>query len=691
MTSPHSTSQRLPIASVLVAIAAGELFHLIMSSVLEVVGDVVPSWLEQLLRILDGAVASGVFLLLVWLVVKLSDPVASPPQPEQFERWMRWGVLGYLAVVVFPSLAVEGIAAVLVHNVLAAMLLGIGVWSATVVLRVVRSYRTARTAVALRSLGWVLLAAVPIRWIEVTVAPGSLEVVYVFQGIVVCVLVTLLARRRRWLGSLSRGQRWSLGWWTSLVLVFSIVAAATLFDSSTVHSRALRQWLTGSELVVGYVCLALAMYSAIALVTIVGSGSSAARKTFEFDAITFFNRLVSEHADSQQLYDTAVTLAVALTESTGAMLLLHEGDRWEIAALAGLDYQRAAALEIQSVLGHSLSTDAVVVPWLFEDERFFRIARSVESYAQSLMLVPLREGSISYGAIVVVSTKPFAFEQGDIAALGAFAPAVTIALANQRLLRSAIERERLRRELMLGREIQKKLLPTAAPILNGWSVAGWSEPALEVGGDYFDYFQLGDGTACIVVADVSGKGISAAFYMAKLKGICLALAPLCRSVHDFIVRIHRALDGGVLESRVYITLAAVGITPSGRVHIVRAGHPPPVGVTSGGQVQVYSPQGIALGMVSTDRFVALTPVLEIEQTHLDTLLLFSDGYLEAGLPTTAELGLDGIRRMIQSHANNCSAEELLQRLKGDLSTMLASTTQHDDITMVIMKRTTNSS
>jgi len=179
--------------------------------------------------------------------------------------------------------------------------------------------------------------------------------------------------------------------------------------------------------------------------------------------------------------------------------------------------------------------------------------------------------------------------------------------------------------------------------------------------------------------------------MAKLKGICLALAPLCRSVHDFIVRIHRALDGGVLESRVYITLAAVGITPSGRVHIVRAGHPPPVGVTSDGQVQVYSPQGIALGMVSTDRFVALTPVLEIEQTHLDTLLLFSDGYLEAGLPTTAELGLDGIRRMIQSHANNCSAEELLQRLKGDLSTMLASTTQHDDITMVIMKRTTNSS
>ncbi len=688
MTSIRTPLSSTALISPLIALAAGELLHVALSSVRVTFSGVLPVWLSFTIGVLDSSVVAALVLLVAWLVVQFSRS-KDAPDVEQFARWLRWCTVACIAVLAFPSFRVDGIAWVIVENVVVGVLIAGSAWAAFVLLRVVRSYRTARTAVVLRSLGLVMLATIPLRLLEEYVAPGSLEVVYVFQGMVVCVLVVLLARRRRWLNDYTRAHRWGIVWWCCCVAILSIIVATQLFDSSSMQSSTLRQWLIGTELLVGYVYLALATYTSVALATVVSSGSSAARKTFEFDAITFFNRVVSEHAQPQQLYDTTVSLAVALTDATSAVLILHESEQWEIVATAGLDIQRAAALELHAAWGGTMPDEPVVVPYLQEDEHFYRIARSVESYAQSLMFIPLREGSVCYGGLVVVSNVPFAFEQSDVSSLAAFAPAVTIALANQKLLYTAIERERLHRELMLGKEIQQKLLPTAIPPLNGWDVAGWSEPAMEVGGDYFDYFVLGDGTACVVVADVSGKGISAAFYMAKLKGICLALAPLCRSVQDFVLRIHRVLDGGVLEPRVYITLVAVGIAPAGSIHVMRAGHPPPLGVTTDGQVQVIAPSGIALGMVETERFAMLTQLQILEYQQLSTLILFSDGLLEIGLPHANELGLEGIQRIVQRvHANNCTAEQLMHNIRANLDAMYGATSYHDDMTMVIMKRPT---
>lgn len=685
MSIQRATS--VSVLPLLVALAAGEAVHLVLSSLIEALGESMPAWAGMVLRSLDSAIAIGMLLLVAWIVIQRSAP-KNPPSLEQFQAWMRWCAVLFLAVVVFPTISWDGTAAVIGENIVAAGLVATSAWGAIVLLRVLRGYRTARTSAVLRSMGLVILAVLPIRWIEELVAPGSLEAVYVFQGIAVCAMVLVLSRRRRWLQITLRENRWRLAWWCSIVVVLSVIAAASVFDGSSVQSRSLGRLLIGSDYVVGYVFLGVGTYALIALWTVLGQRSSGIRQTLEFDAITFFNRMVSEHADRQQLNDTVVTLAVALTDATAAMLVLLEDKQWEIAALAGIDEQRARALELQNAFNGAMPKEELVVPWLQEDERFYQIARSVESYAQSLMLIPLWEGTICYGGIVVISNQPFAFEHGDIESLAAFAPAVTIALANQRLLQSAIERERLQRELMLGREIQQKLLPTSMPLLNGWEVAGWSEPALEVGGDYFDYFVLGDGTACVVVADVSGKGISAAFYMAKLKGVCLALAPLCQSVRDFVVRVHQALDGGVLEPRVYISLVAVGITPRGAIHIMRAGHPPPLGVTARGKIEVFSPPGIALGMVGTERFAQLTTVLEIEQQDLESIVLFSDGLLEAGLPSAHELGLDGIRRMLGRYINSRSAQQLLSALRADLTATLGQAAYHDDITAVIMKRFT---
>ncbi len=687
------SSIRTPLTSTalfppLIALAAGELLHMALSSMRVTFSGVLPNWLSFVMGVLDSSVAAALVLLVAWLVIRFSQPTDTP-DVEQFARWLRWCTVACIAVLAFPSFSVDGVAWVIVENVVVGVLIAGSAWAAFVLLRVVRSYRTARTTVVLRSLGLVMLATIPLRLIEEYAAPGSLDVVYVFQGVVVCVLVVLLARRRRWLNDYARARRWSIAWWCCCVAILSIIVATKLFDSSTIESSTLRQWLAGTDLLLGYVYLALATYTSIALATVLAGGSSAARKTFEFDAITFFNRIVSEHAQPQQLYDTTVSLALALTDATSAVLILHENDQWEIVATAGLDIQRAAALELHTAWNGTMPDEPVVVPYLQEDEHFYRIARSVESYAQSLMFIPLREGRICYGGLVVVSNVPFAFEQSDVGSLAAFAPAVTIALANQKLLYTAIERERLHRELMLGREIQQKLLPTAIPPLNGWVVAGWSEPAMEVGGDYFDYFMLGDGTTCVVVADVSGKGISAAFYMAKLKGICLALAPLCRSVQDFVLRIHNVLDGGVLEPRVYITLVAVGITPTGAIHVMRAGHPPPLGITTDGQVQVIAPSGIALGMVETERFAMLTRLQILEHQQLSTLILFSDGLLEIGLPQASELGLDGIQRIVQRvHGTDCTAEQLMHHVRADLNATYGATSYHDDMTMVIMKRLT---
>jgi sigma-B regulation protein RsbU (phosphoserine phosphatase) len=689
MADHRMESLRLTTPSLILLGAAIGGVHATIRGLLEGFERWMPEWMYQVVALVDALGASAAVVVYAWLIVRTSQERQAPDM-QRIRTWLRWctvGTIGVLLLMQVPAgpgfwhgtvLTIEG----------GAILAFLG-WMMHGMLNVFFSYRTARTPILLRVVGFALAAVLVLAWGERIVGIESLEAAKVFSIVLLIVLTLLLARRRRWLRLLSRTERWGLAGWAAALAISGTVAAANLFDGQSQQARAVAQWMAESSAVAGSLLLMVAAFAVVVLVTVVSGESSAERKEFEFDAITFLNRVAAQHDQSEQLYETVVTLALGLSEATSAWLLLRsESSTWTIAAIAGTDRERAEALHIPEVLGDALADDAIVIPWLREDERFFRIARSAESYAQSLLVVPLRDSEVSYGAIVLASGRPFAFERGDAELLEAFAPAVSVALANQRLMQQAIERERLQRELMMGREIQQKLLPVNIPTLNGWEVVGWSEPAYEVGGDYYDFFWLAGGTACVLVADVSGKGISAAFYMAKLKGVCIALAPLCSDVREFVLRIHRAFDG-VLEPRVYISLIAVGIAPDGTLHVVRAGHPPPLVARKGGRIEIQSSPGLAIGLVRTERFAAITEELSLDSSS-SMVVLYTDGVIEAGLNSRGELGISGFAEHVARAAMLPSARAAAVYLQSVLRQYVGDVLLHDDMTMVVLRCSTPS-
>ena len=122
--------------------------------------------------------------------------------------------------------------------------------------------------------------------------------------------------------------------------------------------------------------------------------------------------------------------------------------------------------------------------------------------------------------------------------------------------------------------MQKKLLPQKLPLINNFKVEAFSIAAEEVGGDYYDFFTLGNGNTCILLGDVSGKGISAAFVMAQVKGIALALAPISFSLESFIKSINKSFYSSI-DKKSFITIAGIEIvTNSNKINYIRAGHTP---------------------------------------------------------------------------------------------------------------------
>ena len=182
----------------------------------------------------------------------------------------------------------------------------------------------------------------------------------------------------------------------------------------------------------------------------------------------------------------------------------------------------------------------------------------------------------------------------------------------ENLLQTAAEKKRLEEELRIARQIQMSLLPRGSLEFPGISVTALCVPAREVGGDYYDFFRLGDDRLGVLIADVSGKGTSAALYMAELKGLVLSLSQIYQSPRQLLMEVNRIISEN-LDTRSFITMTYAVLDLAARHDDVRPGRTFAVDVLVGGDarrrdVQVLAPSGIVVGLRipgATEKFAEL--------------------------------------------------------------------------------------
>jgi serine phosphatase RsbU (regulator of sigma subunit) len=253
------------------------------------------------------------------------------------------------------------------------------------------------------------------------------------------------------------------------------------------------------------------------------------------------------------------------------------------------------------------------------------------------------------------------------------------------LLRESAEKERLEEELRIARQIQMSLLPQGQVGVDGLRVAALCMPAAEVGGDYYDLLPLSDTRLGIVVADVSGKGTSAALYMAELKGLVLSLSRIYDSPGTLLKQANRILSAN-LDSRSFITMTyAVVDTQARTMRFARAGHNPLIQLeAASGRTRVLAPQGLGLGIDPGDRFDDILEETEVPLLAGDHFLFFTDGLSEA-MNASAELfGEQRLRDLLEG-APGLGSEPLKERILAEVRAFAAGTAQHDDMTMVLLQ------
>jgi len=253
-----------------------------------------------------------------------------------------------------------------------------------------------------------------------------------------------------------------------------------------------------------------------------------------------------------------------------------------------------------------------------------------------------------------------------------------------------VERDKLRldEELQIARRIQRSLLPNSVPQIAGLCIADLCEPAMEVGGDYYDFFQLGPRQLGVLVADVSGKGTSAALYMAELKGLMLALSRTHRSPRALLVELNDLLTDH-LDNRSFITMTyAVIDLQAGTLTCARAGHTPLL-VVSGGESDVVIPDGMVLGLRlpgAGKRFGELLEEYTRPVTAGDVIVLYTDGITEAMNPEGDLFGDAALSHVVAAH-HELNSAGIRERILRDVRAFVGEAEPHDDMTMVVVKLT----
>ncbi len=325
-----------------------------------------------------------------------------------------------------------------------------------------------------------------------------------------------------------------------------------------------------------------------------------------------------------------------------------------------------------------LSTDAA------SDDRFDMAASIVDIKLHSIMCTPLvtADGRV-LGIIQLDSTNAKrTFTPDDLEVLGSVASQATVSVENAQLHETALQKEVMRREMELGQQVQHGFLPLSAPEFPGYRFFNYYEAANQLGGDYFDYIPLSGGRLAVALADVSGKGISAALFMAKLSAEVrynLAIQPDLKTA---MYHLNNAFcsDRRELEGK-FITFVVAILDPyNNAIQVANAGHMNPIVRRPDGETLEICDDivGPPLGVIEDYEYTTDTATLNPNEY----LFLYTDGLCDAENAERIRYGYPRIYRVLA----RTTFDSLETSLLGDVRTYIGRQPHTDDMCLVAFER-----
>ncbi len=468
-------------------------------------------------------------------------------------------------------------------------------------------------------------------------------------------------------------------------------------------------WILSAILLLGLAATAYLYWREAKVTAQLGTELTVLRREEQalFDFLNQFGETMTRGSDTGPAMDLIVSFAQEATTADAAGLFVREKDGRTLRArvVSGLfppfhritsdrlfskrkfvaEMVKREIIELgDGVIGQVALTGRPLL--ITNAENDHRVPKSEISglVTRDVLAVPLNVREENLGVLVLVNKREDPpFTTADQSLITAVARQASVTLDLIRLHKLEAEQQRLEQELELARTFQSLLLPRRVPDYQNIRLAGLYRPALEMGGDYYDYIPIDDRYLGIAVGDVSGKGVPGALIMAAVRAALRAEARLSLSPREVLQRVNRVAMEDTKES-VFITMTyGVLDSQTGIFRFCRAGHEPVICCPGNGKgIVSYQPEGMALGIVEGELF-SMMEEQELDLSREKTAILYTDGIVEAMNPKSEEYGMERFHGQVQQHADKVPGE-VLQAVLEDIDKFARGRDQHDDITMVVV-------
>jgi serine phosphatase RsbU (regulator of sigma subunit) len=456
----------------------------------------------------------------------------------------------------------------------------------------------------------------------------------------------------------------------------SLIELELYGDSRMLNARTVNDFvsmMTSDFVLVGLLFLFPLLYSLFSMLVIVfnlPTSSVFEQRSSELASIQQINQSIHSNLDIKEIFRTLLSGSLLTSNATAGWIewIGHEdGD-----TSRSIPYKEQISQDEITAITQVMDISEKVLgerkPYHIRNLKKHKAHKYSRTKFRSLLAIPVQTREKSMGVLYLLNDLSGSFEEETISSLATFAEQAAIAVENAELVRESITFERYREQLKIAREVQEQILPKKLPSSHEIEFYAMSQEVEEIGGDFYDVVRCGDRQYKVALGDVSGKGTTAAFYMAETKGIFQALAHQPLGVRDFILSANQAISQCFARGS-FMTLTYLHIDLEKRsVELLRAGHCPTLHYHAHTDTLTAHELGsMGLGIVRDGKFASFVPEPErIFLGHGDLLILFTDGIVEARNAAREEFGLDALKQIVYEYRKTDSrliAETLLHRVR----------------------------
>lgn len=416
-----------------------------------------------------------------------------------------------------------------------------------------------------------------------------------------------------------------------------------------------------------------------------GQAKRISQQLKDLQTVHDLSNLLSGSVDLQSILDRTVHRVVEVMQMKACAIRLLNSETGElvIKAVANLSdaYLNKGAVLLQNspIDAAAFRGESVYMENVPTDPRIRYPANALQEGLVSGLCVGLTYRGQTIGVIRVYTGRPHVFSESEISLLRSIGSQAAAAIIHSRLFEQQQKSERVRRQMETAGQVQRRMLPRCPPPRDGFECGAVYDPSLAIGGDFYDFIDLPDGDLGLCIADVSGKGIPAALFMASIRSTLRAYAPTSDDVTRIIRHVNRQMCNDTLIGEFATLFYGVLSRPDRTLDYCNAGHQAPLILRRDGFIDLRA-GGMAIGIRPNEAFERERIVLQPG----DLLVMTTDGVTDAMNFAGQSYGSERLLASIWKH-RRLNAAQLAQQLQWDVRRFVGLADQADDITIVVVK------